>query len=346
MARRLPSRIAGALVLALAASHGAAARDAELAWVPGGGTAATGYKVFVRAPLSAYGEGVDIGMPTPDAQGVLRTTVTGLDDQADAYLALAAYTEEGDLSALSNELRSRAVAAGPPSLGEGARTLTIPDPALHPILDAAEGRLLDVDGLGIAYSVEMDGRGRLVGVGAADVDGDGAFETCFTPKGKLRGKDASLRAKLKLRFAAQLEGRTRVRAVLRRDVDVAGGVDHEQTDVRGKWQDEPLEALVEATQPTDPSALAWSLAFAIDEAGEERRKPTVGLLLYGEGEWVVLDGFAVANDETGTWKLRLSSSGETSGIRVKLDDAALGPGSVDAGRLRYKAFGQKGSLEL
>jgi len=344
--RRAAAPALSALALLLA-SPAAQARDVELRWVEGGGATIAGYVAYVRSAFGGYDDGTDLGLPSPDSDHVLSTVLEGVDDE-DVFIALASYDEDGIESVLSNEFFSRAQAGLPPAAPEDI-TIAIADGATTPILDATESLLVQVAGLSLAYHVTMDPRGRLRGGGVADLDDDGAFETTFSVKGKIKGKDGLLSSKLKMKVRGDAgNGKTSLRTLIHDDIDASLATGIERLRARGKLEGESTQADVENVSNLDTGDLGWTLRFQIDETAEGNKKPAAGTLYQGEGRAVLpVTGTARQNETDGTWKVRLASSGDVRGTRLQLDDLALSANrDVLAGRLRYKAFGQKGELAL
>lgn len=80
----------------------AAAIDARVGWRPVPGVA--GYRLYTRAMGQAWGSGVDVGAPPPQADGVIRYVTSGIPIGVVNYFALTAYDSAGRASAFSNEL--------------------------------------------------------------------------------------------------------------------------------------------------------------------------------------------------------------------------------------------------
>lgn len=89
-------------LLALATAAPARARTQTLRWQQPTAQGILGFRAYVGAAPRAYDRVVPLGLPTPDAAGVY-TAVVSLPDDAASFLALTAYSANGE-SEFSNEL--------------------------------------------------------------------------------------------------------------------------------------------------------------------------------------------------------------------------------------------------
>jgi hypothetical protein len=331
-----------ALVAAVAA--GASAREIEVRWVAGGGAAAAGYVAYLRTAEGAFGGGIDLGLPSADADGVYTDQIDGVPDE-DVFVALTAYSDAGLTSTLSNELL---FPLGAPPPDPNAVLITVTDGAANPVYDGSEGGVESLAGVDVAYAAEMDGRGRLSGSGAADLDGDGSFETPVRVKGRIKGKDQEISTKLTLRVRGSTgTGKTKLRSVARHEIDSLRAQDDGSVVTSGKVDGAPVREEASTSDPLDTQALGWTLWFLVDESGTSAKQAASGGVVYGEGHSVPLQGKARFDERDGTWKVRLRSSGEHKGVRVRIDDLSLASDrEVLGGRMAYKAFGQKGAMDL
>lgn len=320
------------------------ARDITLNWVPGAGSPSAGYVVYVTTVSGVYQAGSDIGPRSPDATGVVSYTLQGAADD-DVYVQLTAYSDEGVESAPSNEVHFPPDSFPPPD--PDSVVVHVTEGVANPLLDGAEGRVVDIAGLGVVYVVSMDPRGRIQGSGAADLSGDGQFETAFGVSGRIRGNDTELDGKLKLVIKSGIgEDKTNLKALLRRHVDSLQGSDDEDARLSGKWSGVPTQEQELSSVAIDPAELGWRVSFKIDEQAEGNRKPAAGDLLYGNGKSIPISGSAVFREATGTWDVRLKSLPDERGVKMRFTKLELAGTDIQAGRLAYKAFGQKGRMEL
>jgi hypothetical protein len=93
----------GAFALMLVTATGAEAATARVRWLPSSGTV-VGYDVFVRQSGQPYGAGVDAGLPTPGAGGVLSYDLDSLADGVIYYFTVTARGSNGTRSACAGEL--------------------------------------------------------------------------------------------------------------------------------------------------------------------------------------------------------------------------------------------------
>jgi len=109
----------------------ARAFDAELSWSPMAGMG--GYKVYIRQGAQPYGAGIDVGAITPDPDGIVRYTTTGLPMDTMNYFAVTCYDASGVESGLSNELSLMMSLTPTPTLAAGSTsTPTATTPAGTP----------------------------------------------------------------------------------------------------------------------------------------------------------------------------------------------------------------------
>jgi len=323
----------------------AGARDVELKWVPGAGAASAGYLVYLSTVSGVYQEGTDIGPRSPAGDGIVAYTLQNVPDHEDVYVRLTAYSEDGIESEPSNEVPFSVTVFPPPD--PDSVVVHVSEGSANPLLDASEGRLMDIAGLGLVYVSSMDPRGRIEGSGVADLSGDGAFETAFGISGRVRGKDTEIDRKLTLRIRSGLGvEKTNLTALLRRRIDSWYGNDEEDVRLRGKWDGDPMEKQLVNAGAVDPESMAWRVTFRIDEQAESNRKPVVGSVLYGKGKSIPLAGSARYSETTGAWSVRLKSSGDLRGVKMRFRDLVLAGVEPESGTLAYKAFGQKGRMEL
>lgn len=352
-----------------AAALPASARQVEVRWLPAGGTPAVGYVVYVGQASRSYGQSTDVGLPPPDGSGVRSALIAGLPDDRDLYVAVTAYSADDLESGFSNESVVRAIPTLPPPdppvdpgdppvppVDPGDPPVTPPttnvtvfqveDGSPHALFDASESRVIDVAGHQIAYQADMDARGRIGGKGAADLDGDGGFETPFELHGKVKGAAPLLASKLKMKAKGEEET---VKVLLRRHIDRENGTDVEEIVSSAKGPEgEALEEVQEQARAAEPGSQSWALSFWIHVDSEDVRKPVIGNLAFGGGRYVELAGQARLDEESGTWKLRLASSGDDRGVRFKLDEVVLSEDRTEvlSGEIVCNALGQQQRILL
>ena len=130
--------------------------DARIAWSPVAGS--SGYKIYVRASGAQYGAGIDVGARTPDADGIVRFVLTGLNPLMTSYFAVTNYDATSTESQRSNELDVGYpdVASLLDSDGDGL-TDALEDRNLNLLTDAGETNRLvaDTDGDGVDDGTEV-----------------------------------------------------------------------------------------------------------------------------------------------------------------------------------------------
>jgi hypothetical protein len=80
----------------------ASAETITLRWRYAAHERAAGYRVHIGSAPGRYERSIDVGRPTPDADGVLRARVE-VEDGVRSYLAVSAYDSAGRESAPSGE---------------------------------------------------------------------------------------------------------------------------------------------------------------------------------------------------------------------------------------------------
>ena len=71
------------------------------------------------------------------------------------------------------------------------------------------------------------------------------------------------------------------------------------------------------------------------------------LLTLGSGEAVQLVGHGVFDTATGTSDIKLRSRGASKGIKIRIEKLRIDDaGEIAEGRVRYRAFGQRGVVIL
>lgn len=113
--------IPGAL-LALAllfAAHAAHARTETLRWEYSEPSLVDGFRAHVGSSSRSYDQTIDLGLPTADGSGVFSRSVQ-VSDGATVYVAVTAYTNGGQQSPYSNELRFVADTSGDDSTSDGS----------------------------------------------------------------------------------------------------------------------------------------------------------------------------------------------------------------------------------
>ena len=144
-----------AVCASIASPRDGVAFDVRMAWTPVANV--SGYRVYVRTAEDPYASGTDVGLPTPDSDGVIRYVLNGLTASSSHYFSITslAGTQE---SAESNErvLSYQTVARLLDSDDDGLLDM-LEDRDLDMVTDADETdrRRADTDGDGIGDGVEV-----------------------------------------------------------------------------------------------------------------------------------------------------------------------------------------------
>jgi hypothetical protein len=168
----------------------------------------------------------------------------------------------------------------------------------------------------------------------------------------MRGKEGRLQQKVRIRFLApESDARIYVRIRERADLeslqsasDLDWLVDQK---TRGKLGGMKLAEDVSTTRTTPDAQTGWKLSFTLTGTAE----PTTGTLELANGVIVALTGKQSFESGSNRSDVKLQSEGNERGIRIRLkrleiDPSAPLPEQIQGGAVRYKAFGQGGSMVL
>ncbi len=134
----------------------AAAYDARVAWSPVAGS--SGYKIYVGDNGAAFGTGIDVGAPAPDADGVIRWVLPSLNESAATRFAVTSYDGTRVESGLSNQINlTYAQVATRVDSDDDGLTDAQEDRDLDMVVDAGETdpNRADSDGDGVSDGVEV-----------------------------------------------------------------------------------------------------------------------------------------------------------------------------------------------
>jgi hypothetical protein len=231
------------------------------------------------------------------------------------------------------------------------------------ILDTSDSCTTSAAGIPVQYGFQLAASGTLSGIADADVDGDGSFETHADLTGRLKGKEGLLRQKLRVRFDAP-SSETRFSLRIREQADLATlqGVLPpplvwlvEQT-TRGKAAGAKLSESTTTlrNQPAQPgdgiqcaggtARTGWKLSFIL--TGTDG--PTSGTLqLANDDVSVALRAKQSFDSGSNQTDLKLESEAAERGVRIRVKRLAIDvTKQINAGAVRFRAFGQGGSLML
>ena len=151
---------------------------ARVRWQPSGGSGVVGYRLYVRTADSSYGQGEDVGLPSPEAGGMLSSLVEDLNVRGDYLFGVTALAAEGTESDLSNEmmLGYAQVAGFVDSDGDGLSDAA-EDVNLNRVVDPGETdpENPDTDGDGI-----LDGSDRCQGTSFGNAVDELGCQPCAT----------------------------------------------------------------------------------------------------------------------------------------------------------------------
>jgi hypothetical protein len=229
---------------------------------------------------------------------------------------------------------------------------TVVDEPAAGILDTSGSCTTSAAGIPVQYGFQLAASGNLSGIADADIDGDGSFETHTDLSGKLKGKDGLLRQKLRARFDAP-GSETRFQLRIQEEADLAQGATApplawlvEQT-TRGKAAGAKLSEST-TTVRTLPCAgstalTGWKLSFSL--TGTDG--PTSGTLQLANDVSVALRAKESFDSGSNQSDLKLESEGAERGVRIRVKRLEIdATNRIAAGAVRFRAFGQSGSLIL
>jgi hypothetical protein len=228
----------------------------------------------------------------------------------------------------------------------------IPEEPTAGIFDTSGSFSSNADGVPFTYDLILGPRGRSSGLAAADLDGNGSFETPAEFLGRLRGKEGRLQEKVRIRFLAP-ESDARIYVRIRERAELASLQSAPDLDwlvdqkTRGKLDGMKLSEDVTATRIAPAAQTGWKVSFTLTGSAE----PTTGSLELANGVTVALTGKQGFESGSNRSDVKLQSEGNERGVRIRLKrleiDASQPPGDqIQAGTVRYKAFGQGGSIVL
>jgi hypothetical protein len=230
------------------------------------------------------------------------------------------------------------------------------------ILDTSDSCTTSAAGIPVQYGFQLAASGGLSGIADADVDGDGSFETHADLTGQLKGKEGLLRQKLRVRFGTG-GSETRFSLRIREQADLAtlqGAIVPplewlvEQT-TRGKAAGAKLSesTTTVSSLPAQPgdgiqclggaARTGWKLSFIL--TGTDG--PTSGTLQLANDVSVALRAKQSFDSGSNQSDLKLESEAAERGVRIRVKRLEIdATKQINAGAVRFRAFGQGGSLIL
>jgi hypothetical protein len=208
---------------------------------------------------------------------------------------------------------------------------------------------LTAAGIPFQYTLQLAPSGRLSGIAEADLDGVTGFEVPTDLVGRLKGKDGLLRQRIRMRFDApasdtkfsvRIGEEANLATLLQAMADLEWLVGQK---TRGKDGGVKLSEDTTSTRTTAAAPTGWRLDFTL--TGNDG--PTSGSLELASGVSVVLAGKQSFDSASNRSDLKLESEGAERGVRIRVKRLEIdATNRIAAGAVRFRAFGQGGSLIL
>jgi hypothetical protein len=230
-------------------------------------------------------------------------------------------------------------------------TCTVVSDSLRGILDVGGTSSVVAAGLPIRYELALSPGGRLSGIAAADLDGDGTSETHVPVQGRLRGSGGRLRQTL--RFS--LEGGpfvagTSLRVSILERALLADQVKTRKQTTKGDLLGAPVSETLQDADSIEDLPAAWRLDFALSGGGGRISGATLELLGATPllpNRKVSLSGRHRFSFEFDRTNVRLSSAGGDKGVKIEANGLRFNEaGTISRGEIRWRAFGQAGRLRF
>jgi hypothetical protein len=232
---------------------------------------------------------------------------------------------------------------------EGEFSVLVDDRA-SPIYDPSGSVQTTVAGMALEWMFAVRPNGQIRGIAAMDVDGDGNPETPAVVKGWLYGKRGRLLQKTKIKVKSRPPGpEAKLKVIVRERIDATAlGQNGDllrtgEQKIRGKRNGEKISEVATIVDSIVGARLDWTIDFEMLVAADETIQIVDALLTLGSGEAVGLVGDGVFDTATGTSDIKLRSRGASKGARIRIEELRIDDlGEIAGGRIRYRAFGQRG----
>jgi hypothetical protein len=218
------------------------------------------------------------------------------------------------------------------------------------ILDTSGSYQTEAAGIPVQYELQLTPKGRLSGIAGADLDGDTSFETPGEVSGRLRGTEGRLRQKSRMRFdggtpdvrfKVRLGEQAELATIQLPGVDDLAWLVEQKTS--GKANGTKLSERITGTSTTQDALTGWKLRFTL--TGSDG--PTSGSLELASGTSIALTGKQSFDSGSNRSDVKLQSEGAERGVRIRVKRLEIDTtGTITAGALRFRAFGQGGSALL
>ena len=208
------------------------------------------------------------------------------------------------------------------------------------VLDPSGTFATTVAGANVEYSADVLAGGDVTGSAAADLDGNGSFETVTPLRGRVSGSSGKVERSLRFAFESASPA-AKLKVNIREDATVLDGALEGTQRARGtllgaKVKEEQASEFPEADAP-----IGWVLAFEL--AGKQVSNASVRL---ANGRTVALTGRFLFDFLTDLGKLDLKSAGEDTNVSMRIEelsiDDSVDPPEITDGVLIYKILGQRG----
>jgi hypothetical protein len=169
-------------------------------------------------------------------------------------------------------------------------------------------------------------------------------------KGWLYGKRGRLLQKTKIKVKSRPPGpEAKLKVIVRERIDATAlGQNGDllrtgEQKIRGKRNGEKISEVATIVDSIVGARLDWTIDFEMLVAADETIQIVDALLTLGSGEAVGLVGDGVFDTATGTSDIKLRSRGASKGARIRIEELRIDDlGEIAGGRIRYRAFGQRG----
>jgi hypothetical protein len=236
---------------------------------------------------------------------------------------------------------------------EGAFSILVDDRA-SPIFDPSGTVQTTAAGMDLEWVFAVRPNGQIRGIATMDVDRDGSPETPAVVKGWLYGKRGRLKQKTKIKVKSQPPGpEAKLKVIVRERIDATAlGQNGDllrtgEQKTRGKRSGEKISEVATIVETVVGARLDWTVDFEMLVGDDETIQILDALLTVGSGETVELVGEGVFDTATGLSDIKLRSRGASKGTKIRIEELRIDDaGEIAGGRIRYKAFGQRGVAVL
>ncbi len=211
------------------------------------------------------------------------------------------------------------------------------------ILDTGGTFSTTAAGVPLRYGYSVNPRGRLFGMAAADLDGDGSFETLVPLAGRLQGENGSVRENVRIAIRGTAPP-AKLNVRIREQTDTITSLRTRTQTTKGRLLGARVFETTTTTESIGAQPRGWRLDFSISGAQGEISDAE---FMLSNGRTAQLFGRHRFLSDVDRSNVRLKSEGGDRGVGVEIDALALdAAGSIVRGELRYRAFGQEGTIRF